>query len=252
MTDFHTYDEIGSAYRQARKEDPRLAQRILQALGAAETVVNVGAGTGSYEPRERSVIAVEPSMTMVQQRQRDAAPVLRAFAESLPFRDNTFDAGMAILTVHHWNDRAAGLLEMCRVVRDTVVVLTWDPQSDGFWLVQHYFPEFLEADRARLPSMVEFRRFFRDLEVLPIPIPHDCSDGFLGAYWRRPAEYLRAEVRNGISSFATCRDLSALRRLQEDLDNGNWEKRYGQILQYDELDVGYRLIVGRPAHPARL
>jgi SAM-dependent methyltransferase len=223
-----------------------LARRIIEALGNAETVVNVGAGTGSYEPKDRFVMAVEPSIIMVRQRPPDVAPVVRAFAEHLPFRDRVFDAGLAVLTVHHWRDRLRGLRELSRVVRERIVLMTWDPESDGFWLVQDYFPEFVESDQKTMPTMAELIRLFEDVEVFRMPIPHDCIDGFLGAYWRRPAEYLRSEIRSGISSFATCRDLSALSRLKEDLDSGSWEQRYGDVMGKDELDIGYRLVVGRP------
>ncbi len=246
MNQSKKYDRIGAFYRHSRKEDPRLAQRIVEALGDTETVVNIGAGTGSYEPKDRYVVAVEPSKTMVQQRAQDAAPVVQAFAECLPFADNVFAAGLAVLTIHHWRDRALGLRELSRVVRDRIVLLTWDPDSDGFWLVQDYFPEFVEADRKRMPTMAELRHFFDPVEIIPLPIPHDCVDGFLGAYWRRPAEYLRPVIRDGISSFATCSDLTALERLQDELDNGHWEQRYGNILNKSELDIGYRLIVGSP------
>ena len=239
-----TYDRIGGSYPLARKEDPRLMRRIAEALGDAKTVINVGAGTGSYEPRDRLVVAVEPSRTMVRQRPPDAAPVVQAYAECLPFRDEAFAAGLAVLTIHHWQDRVKGLEELSRVTRERVVLLTWDPESEGFWLVKDYFPQFVEADRKRMPSMAELARFFDHLEVLPVPIPHDCLDGFLGAYWRRPAEYLRPEVRNGISSFATCADLSSLKRLEQDLSTGRWEQLYGDILEKDELDIGYRLVVG--------
>jgi SAM-dependent methyltransferase len=246
MNPIPTYDRIGASYRQSRKADPRVARLLIGALGDAETAVNVGAGTGSYEPRDRFLVAVEPSATMIRQRPQDAAPVIQASAEYLPFEEKVFSAGMAILTIHHWQDRFAGLRELSRVVRDRVVLLTWDPDSEGFWLVKHYFPEFVEQDRKRMPAMAELKQMFDAVEVLPLPIPHDCVDGFLGAYWRRPAAYLRSDVRNGISSFATCSDLSALKRLEDDLNSGAWERQHADILEKDELDVGYRLVVGRP------
>ena len=183
---------------------------------------------------------------MVRQRPQGAAPVVRAFAENLPFQDRAFAAGLVILTIHHWVDRLAGLNELCRVVRERIVLLTWDPESEGFWLVKDDFPEFLEADRKRMPTMTELGRFFDHVEVSPVPIPHDCVDGFLGAYWRRPAEYLRSDIGGGISSFATCSDLSALERLQRDLDSGDWGRKNRDIIKLNELDIGYRLIVGRP------
>jgi SAM-dependent methyltransferase len=242
-----TYDRIGGAYRQTRKGDPRLARLIVSELGPAKTVVNVGAGTGSYEPVDRFVVAVEPSRVMLEQRPAASAPATQAFAERLPFGDDAFDAAMAVLTLHHWTDQTAGLMELSRVARERVVLLTWDPSSEGFWLVRDYFPALLEADRKRLPPVDQLLGFLTDGRVIPVPIPHDCADGFLGAYWRHPAAYLDAGIRGGISSFATCQDLSALQRLDEDLASGEWQRRYGELLEKDELDIGYRLIVGRPA-----
>jgi SAM-dependent methyltransferase len=183
---------------------------------------------------------------MVRQRPLNAAPAVRAVAEALPFQDNAFGAGLAILTIHHWQSWKEGLRELTRVVRERVVVLTWDPESEGFWLVQDYFPEFIEADRKRLPAMAALRPFFTQLEIHPLPIPHDCCDGFLGAYWRRPTEYLRQEVRGGISSFATLSEPAALKRLADDLESGRWQQLYGEVLAKEELDMGYRLLVGRP------
>jgi SAM-dependent methyltransferase len=184
---------------------------------------------------------------MLQQRPPTSGPATQAFAERLPFGDDAFDAAMAILTVHHWTDQAAGLRELNRVARERIVLLTWDPSSEGFWLMRDYFPEFLEADRKRLPPVEHMLGFLTDGRVITVPIPHNCTDGFLGAYWRRPAAYLDAQIRGGISSFATCQDLSALQRLEEDLDSGEWRRRYGELLEKEELDMGYRLVVGRPA-----
>ena len=243
---FSTYDRIGGDYRQTRKKDPRLARLIARELRDAETIVNVGAGTGSYEPTDRFVVAVEPSRVMLQQRPPKAAPAAQAIAERLPFRDDAFDAAMAVLTVHHWSDQHAGLRELSRVARERIVLLTWDPSNEGFWLMRDYFPQFLEADRKRLPPIERLLSFLGDARVITVPIPHDCADGFLGAYWRRPEAYLNAEIRSGISSFATCRDLSPLQRLEEHLHTGEWQRRYGELLEEEELDIGYRLVVGRP------
>jgi ubiquinone/menaquinone biosynthesis C-methylase UbiE len=241
-----TYDRIGADYRQSRKEDPRLARLMARELQAARTVVNVGAGTGSYEPTDRFVVAVEPSDVMLRQRPPMAAPAVQAIAERLPFRDDAFDAAMAVLTVHHWSDQDAGLRELSRVARERIVLLTWDPSNAGFWLMRDYFPEFLEADQERLPPIERLLSLLTDGHVIAVPIPHDCADGFLGAYWRRPEAYLNAEIRRGISSFATCRDLSPLEQLEDHLDTGEWQRRYGELLDKEELDIGYRLVVGRP------
>ena len=184
---------------------------------------------------------------MLQQRPQKAAPAAQGTAERLPFRDDTFDAAMAVLTLHHWSDQQAGLRELSRVARERIVLLTWDPSHAGFWLMRDYFPQFLDADRNRLPPIERLLSALDDGRVITVPIPHDCADGFLGAYWRRPEAYLNAEVRSGISSFATCTDLSPLERLEEHLDTGEWQRRYGELLDEEELDIGYRLVVGRPA-----
>ena len=240
------YDEIGIDYQQRRRPDPRLAAAISRALNRTETVVNVGAGAGSYEPVDRAVIAVEPAMTMIRQRRAGTAPVVQASATELPFRDDGFAAALAILTVHHWPDRARGLDELARVARRRVVVVTWDPSSSGFWLVDDYFPAIVELDRRIFPTIEDFERAFGRIEVHPFPIPHDCVDGFLGAYWRRPHAYLDAGVRSAISTFAKAQTHeleSGLERLRRDLADGTWERRHGGLLALSELDLGYRIVI---------
>ena len=237
------YDRIGRDYANVRKPDARIAQAIWRALGDSGSVVNVGAGTGSYEPRDRQVVAVEPSMTMIAQRPAESAPVVQASAVSLPFTNDSFDAGLAILTVHHWPDRMRGLLELRRVSRHRVVVLTWDPASPGFWLTD-YFPEILDIDRPLFPAISDFERALGPATVETIPIRHDCSDGFLGAYWRRPDAYLDERVRGAISTFSKIADIGpALDRLRTDLESGAWQREYGGLLKRTQLDLGYRLIV---------
>ena len=244
------YDEIGIGYRNSRRPDPRIATAIFHALGEAETVVNVGAGAGSYEPSDRSVVAVEPSMTMIRQRRVGSAPAVQASATQLPFRDATFEAALAILTVHHWPDRARGLGELARVARDRIVILTWDPATSGFWLVDDYFPEIVEIDRRIFPSIEEFSRALGRVDVHTLPIPHDCVDGFLAAYWRRPHAYLDASVRSAISTFSKIRAIEAgLTRLRRDLQDGTWERRYGDLLGRREIDLGYRLLVSGGGSP---
>jgi len=238
------YDAIGIGYRDFRRPDPRLETAIIRALNQAETVVNVGAGAGSYEPSDRSVVAVEPAMTMIRQRRPGSAPVVQASATELPFRDDGFAAALAILTVHHWPDQARGLDEMARVARRRVVVVTWDPSTSGFWLTDDYFPEIFEIDRPLFPSIEDFRRALGRVEVHPLPIPHDCVDGFLGAYWRRPHAYLDAGVRSAISTFAKLHDLGrGLDRLRRDLEDGSWTRRYGDLLDQPEIDLGYRIVI---------
>jgi len=237
------YDRIGRDYRARRREDPRIARRIHAALGDAASVVNVGAGTGSYEPRDRRVVAAEPSRVMLEQRAADAAPAVRASATRLPFRDVSFDASLAVLTIHHWPDLARGLHELRRIARHRVVILSFDPDFHTFWLAD-YFPEIREIDRAQLPPLAEIRRQLGHVAISDVPVPHDCADGFLGAYWRRPQAYLDPDVRSGISTFSKLRQLEpGLAALRADLASGAWQRRYGHLLALNELDVGYRLLV---------
>lgn len=239
------YDRIGKRYASQRIPDPRIAAQILSALGDARTVVNVGAGTGSYEPRDRTVVAIEPSMTMIRQRPSVAAPAMQATAERLPVRDGAVDAAMAILTVHHWSDRSAGLNELARVARDRVAILTWDPTGPEFWLTQHYFPAMVARDRLRFPAVAEVAKVLGKVHVETVPVPGDCVDGFLGAYWSRPYAYLDPTVRAGMSGFVGIDGVSeGLTRLEEDLDSGEWERRFGDLCRSPCLDIGYRLLIG--------
>jgi SAM-dependent methyltransferase len=209
-------------------------------------VVNVGAGAGSYEPTDRPVLAIEPAPSMIAQRARGAAPVVQASAVALPLRDGAFAASLAVLTVHHWPDRARGLREMARVARHRAVILTWDPAASGFWLIEDYFPALAAIDRRIFPSLGELERVWGAIEVQPVPVPHDCVDGFLGAYWRRPAAYLDAAVRAAISTFTKLPEVeSGLLRLRRDLDDGTWRQRHENVLERTELDLGYRLVVAR-------
>jgi SAM-dependent methyltransferase len=213
-------------------------------MGVDNTVLNVGAGTGSYEPVHNGVIAVEPSAVMIGQRSPAAAPAVRAVAEALPFRDGSFDVVLAILTVHHWNDQQRGLEECARVARDRVVLLTWDPEAEGFWLVRDYFPEILAIDRRIFPSMRSLSTVLGPIAVYPFPVPNDCVDGFLGAYWQRPEAYLDREVRASISSFSRLAGIEPnLERLQHDLESGSWQRRNAHLRECYDLDVGYRLVV---------
>jgi len=239
------YDRIGIGYAERRRPDGRIAARIDSALGRCHRVLNIGAGTGSYEPADRFVVAVEPSAEMVRQRPLTAAQAVRASAERLPFQDHSFDAALAILTIHHWPHRKDGLAEMRRVVRERVVIFTWDPEHPGFWLVQDYFPEILEMDRPIFPSLHEIEKAIGPIETHVVPVPADCSDGFLGAYWRRPVEYLDARARAAISAFSKFDTAAGLARLQRDLEDGTWFDRHGAVEMRSELDIGYRLIVAR-------
>ena len=236
------YGTIGLTYSDLRKPDPRIAAEVEAALGSAETVLNVGAGTGSYEPATRQVTAVEPSIEMIRKRGRSSAEVVQASAESLPFDDDSFDAAMAVLTVHHWHDKEVGLREVRRVTRGPIVLLTFDP-SVRPWLTD-YLPELATLDEARFPPMSDYARWLGgSVRVEPVLISHDCSDGFLYAYWRRPSAYLDAHVRSGSSSFWAINAEQGLGELRRDLQTGEWERRYAALLELDAYDAGYRLVV---------
>jgi SAM-dependent methyltransferase len=228
-----------------RREDPRIAARIRAALGDARTVVNVGAGTGAYEPHDLDVVAVEPSEVMIAQRPEGAAPVVRAHAEQLPFGNGSFDAAMAVLSDHHWDDHERGLAEMRRVA-GRVVLFTWDPATAReTWIVREYFPCFEELipDGYRIETTLERLGGGR---IERVPIPHDCLDGFYHAYWRRPEAYLDPQVRAGISAFAlmdqACVE-EGLARLAAAIESGAWCRSHAELLELEELDGGYRLIV---------
>lgn len=241
-----TYDAIGNGYAATRQPDPRIAARLLAALGGAESVVNVGAGAGSYEPPS-TVVAVEPSPVMVAQRGPGAAPAVLGVAERLPLRDGAVDAAMAVLTIHHWQDVAGGLAELARVARRRVVILTWDHAcTRRFWLFADYVPAAAEYDRAHAVRMDLVAAAFGRVRVEPLPVPADCADGFAGAFWRRPQHYLRAEVRRGMSVFAQLGEEAVregLTRLEADLADGTWQRRYQRLTELDELDLGYRIVV---------
>ena len=241
------YDRIGVGYSDYRRPDERIARRIDAGLGRSRTVLNVGAGAGSYEPKSRFVVAVEPSAEMIRQRPRMAAQAIQAVADRLPFQDRSFDAVLAILTIHHWSHRAQGLAEMRRIARDRIVILTWDPEHPGFWLVQDYFPEILAIDRSNFPSLLDIEEAIGPTEVQTLRIPADCCDGFLGAYWRRPEAYLDARVRTAISTFSKVDSAAGIARLRRDIEDGNWSSRYGALLSLPDLDIGYRLVVARCA-----
>ena len=243
MPDQQLYDRIGRDYASIRKADRRWAAAILSAVGNATTVLNVGAGAGSYEPTDRPVIALDPSATMLRQRARNAAPAMAAAAEAIPCYDGAFDCTTAILTIHHWTNWRAGLAEVKRVTRRRIVVLTADVFRDDepFWL-KEYFPGINAWDRAHIQPIDDVLQELWPARVERLPVPADCTDGFCGAYWRRPAAYLRPEVRNGISGFSQIGDRETeqgLSRLQADLDSGVWNERYGGLLDRDEIDIGY-------------
>ena len=240
------YDELGSGYANVRRPDPRIAARIEAALGDARTVVNVGAGTGSYEPPSRAVTAVEPSAEMIAQRAPGAAPAVQAGAEELPFEDESFDAAMAVLTAHHWRDLDAGLAEMRRVASGRVVLVTFDPEPlRRLWLVRDYFPAIvgLHADRI---SSADLAAKLPAASCEPIPVARDCTDLFFAALWARPELVLDPEVVRPMwvwNSLPEGVRAAGANRLAADLESGAWEERNGHLRELEELDVGLRLVV---------
>jgi SAM-dependent methyltransferase len=251
MSSAQLYDTIGATYTVTRRTEPRIAARVWAALGDTRTVLNVGAGTGSYEPSDRDVTAVEPSAVMRAQRPAGAAPCVAATAESLPFEDQSFDAAMAFSTVHHWPDAIAGLLEMRRVARRVVVFSnlvcghqfdTSDP--DRFWLTRDYLPEVADLSVGR-PSLTEQARAI-GARMEPVLIPWDCADGFFEAYWRRPEAYLDDHVRRGISVWARVgpdAEQRAVRSLRDDLASGRWAERNRDLVDLDAAELGARLLI---------
>jgi SAM-dependent methyltransferase len=242
------YDQIGEGYSRTRREDPHISSAIRNALGDARSVVNVGAGTGSYEPDDRYVIAVEPSDVMAAQRPPTIPPALRASAADLPLRDGSTDAAMAVLTIHHWDDELErGIQELRRVARDTVVILTYDPTVSGeMWLMADYLPEVAELDRRIFPEpqlLVSWLGGRTRIEV--VPIRRDTPDWMLGSFWAHPERVLDEGARNATSGFARM-DASVVQRVvghvRRDLESGVWDQKYGHLRTLDAFDAGLRLI----------
>jgi len=244
VTTRQLYERIGGGYARHRRSDPRIVAQLDGALGDARTVLNVGAGAGSYEPAGRRVVAVEPSAVMLAQRADGAAPAARGLAEALPVADDAVDAALAVLTVHHWRDLRAGVRELQRVARRQVIV-HFAP-GHPFWLADEYFPELRDLETTGNPSVEEVADLLGASQVDVVPVPWDCTDGFFSAYWRRPDAYLDPEVRAAISYFARLDDAvlaPGLARLRADLDSGAWRDRHADLLGRDEFDGGYRLLV---------
>jgi SAM-dependent methyltransferase len=242
------YDQTGVSYSQTRRPDPRIAAAIGRALAGFASVANIGAGTGSYEPAQ-TVVAIEPSRVMIRQRPTGTAPAVQAAAEALPLRTGAVEAALAVLTVHHWTDIAGGVSEMLRVARRRAIILTWDHDViKDFWLLRDYVPAAAETDaRLAVPINDLISLLGRDtVSVVTLPVPHDCVDGFGGAYWRRPHAYLDDTVQRGMSLFSmTPEDQleEGLTRLRLDLSTGQWQRRHADLLDKPELDLGYRLLI---------
>jgi len=246
MSSKQLYDSIGTTYSLTRRTEPRIAAQIWSALGDAETILNVGAGTGSYEPPDREVLAVEPSELMRSQRVRGAAPCLAGVAENLPFEDQSFDAAMAVCSVHHWKDPIAGLREMRRVARRVVVFLFDTSDPNLFWMTRDYLPEFAGVRGVRVLAALPRLADSIGARLDPVPIPWDCADGFFEAYWRRPEAYLSEDVRRGVSVWASvgpAAEQRAVKRLSDDLASGRWADLNRDIVDLDAAELGARLLV---------
>ncbi|HWT94577.1 MAG TPA: methyltransferase domain-containing protein [Solirubrobacteraceae bacterium] len=243
------YEQHGHGYAARRRPDPRIAARVHAALGDARTVLNVGAGAGSYEPEDRYVLAVEPSATMRAQRPPDAAPCLDGRAEALPFDDDSFDAAMAIITIHHWEPPETGLRELRRVTRGPVVVLTLDLETQVAWQREH-FASALAIERTRFPRPEAAAAALGGrTRIETIPTPADCTDGFQEAYFSRPEAILDPAVRASQSMWALISGAEEERivtGLREALASGAWDREHGHLRELDALDGFLRLVVSEP------
>lgn len=240
------YDRIGLNYSEFRRADPRVEAHIRLALGDARSVVNVGAGTGSYEPTDREVIAVEPSPVMIAQRAAGAAPVLEGRAEALPLDDESVDAAMGVFTIHHWSDLGAGLAEMRRVARKRIVLLTIDAAKNAeIWTLAEYFPEAMRAEEEKMPSMHALEVELPRAKIEAVPMPSRCRDEFTSALWDRPELFLEPSVLRASSLWHSLPPAAIERgqqRLGEDLESGRWDEKHGHLRTLPELDIGLRLV----------
>jgi SAM-dependent methyltransferase len=240
------YDSVGLTYTDFRSADPRIAERVWAALGDAGSVVNVGAGSGSYEPRDRKVIAVEPSPVMIAQRPTDAASAIEGVAEALPLADKSVDAALGIFTIHHWNDLAAGLTEMRRVARRRIVLATIDAEVNAeIWTLAEYFPEAMRAEEEKMPAMGTLEALLPGAEIEAVPMPSRCQDEFTSALWDRPEMFLDSAVLRSSSLWHSLPPEAIERgqqRLRADLESGRWDERFGYLRTLPELDIGLRLI----------
>jgi SAM-dependent methyltransferase len=243
------YDDIGINYSVTRCTDPKIAKQLYSELQGAARIVNIGAGTGSYEPENVELIAVEPSSEMISQRKTGSYRVEKAFAEKLPFENGSFTHAMTVLSMHHWENRPLAFSEINRVATEKFVAITWDPESESFWLTRDYFPEIYEMDKCIFPELEELKDHFDEVQITPLNIPADCKDGLLAAFWKRPEAYLSSKVRQSTSPFSKIRNLSeGLHKLEDDLASGVWAKNNHAILSSSSIDVGYRVISARVRH----
>ncbi|WP_299770936.1 class I SAM-dependent methyltransferase [uncultured Pseudoteredinibacter sp.] len=238
------YDQIGVQYRQGRMSDPAIDGFIQGHADINSRTLNIGAGTGSYESSFEELIALEPSWKMIQQRAPSAHPAIQAYAEALPFGDNSFKQCLTVLSIHHWQNRTLALEEIKRVTERRFIALSWNPDATPYWLLQDYFPELYAIDRSIFPKIDELETHFPNIQIYPLAIPANCQDGFTAAYWARPEAYLDDKIRQNMSSFSKIENVDkGLKKLAEDLSSGQWNRKYASLLEQSHLDVGYFLAV---------
>ena len=243
------YGRIGTGYAKIRQPDPRIAEQFHEPFAGASTVLNVGAGAGSYEPTDRKVTAVEPSESMRAQRPAHLSAAIDATSDHLPFADGSFDASMASVTIHQWRHLEAGLGEMRRVTTGPVVILTFDPVPPEHWWIMDYVPELLEVEGRRMPAIDRVAGAVGAVsEVRTVLVPNDCTDGFGQAFYGRPERMLDPEVRRAMSAWSFLDDAVVedfVSKLSSDLESGRWDARYGHFRELEAFDVGLRLVIGR-------
>jgi SAM-dependent methyltransferase len=245
------YDKNGARYSTSRQTDPAIAAYIYRALGDAKTILNVGAGSGSYEPTDRFVISVEPSVTMRAQRLLNhKSPAVIGKADDLPFDDRSFDVATAFLTIHHWPDIKKGLAEMRRVTRSQIIIMTYDPDALGIFWNAEYFPEVIEVEKQRYPRIQSLVNVLGgNAEVQEIPVPLNCLDGFQEAFYGRPEAFLEKEVRKAMSAWGFIsedRQELMVKRLSDDLSSGEWDRKFGYLRTQPTFSGALRLVIGNP------
>jgi len=246
MGEAFDYDGSKVDYVSYRQTDPVIEAQIHRALGDAQTILNVGGGAGSYEPVDRYVVAIEPSVEMRRKRST-TRPAVIGSAEQLPFDDKSFDASMAIFTIHHWKDLRRGLEEMRRVTRGPVVIVSCDPlRLYDFWMVE-YGKEVLDIEARRYPAIDTVKGCFgEDTMVTSVSIPRDCRDGFQEAYYARPERLLDDHVRAAQSAWGfLSKDVEQdiVHRLRTALRDGSWDRQFGHFRTAPTFEGSLRLII---------
>jgi SAM-dependent methyltransferase len=244
------YEHGGHSYSSVRRADPRIAARIHEALGDAKTVLNVGAGAGSYEPTDRYVVALEPSEVMRRQRPRQLAPALVGTADAIPFDDGAFDASMAVLTVHHWADRPRCLREIRRVTRGPIVIMTFDPDAPTAFWMSDYAPELDVVERRRYGTLESIASpLGGSVRAVPVDVPRDCSDGFQVAFYARPEAFLDPRVRRSQSAWSFLEpgvEDRIVKELTDDLTSGRWDRKHGHLRDLPAIACQLRLVIATP------